>query len=71
MSDEVKAAFLAENPYAAEAERLLDEAVDKRSVHVLVRAEINATLAVAFEQRSTRYALDASLYNHSQQTRTA
>jgi hypothetical protein len=42
------------NPYAAEAERLLDRAIEKRSEHVLRRAETFANLAVAFEVRQTR-----------------
>lgn len=61
-------AFLNENPYAAEASRLLDEAIEKRSEHFIRRAETFATLALAFEQRSTRYALDEGLHNHAQRT---
>lgn len=54
-------AFLAENPYAAEADRLLERAIEKRSEHVLRRAETYATLAVAFEQRQTRFDLDRAI----------
>lgn len=61
-------AFLAENPWAAEADRLLRIAIEKRSEHVLRRAEINAHLAVAFEQRQTRFDLDVALANHAEQT---
>jgi hypothetical protein len=61
-------AFLIDNPYAAEAARLLETAIEKRSEHVLRRAEINATLAVAFEQRQTRFDLYVGLENHAQRT---
>jgi hypothetical protein len=61
-------AFLTENPYAAEAVRLLETAIEKRSEHVLRRAEINAHLAVAFEQRQTRFDLYVGLENHAQRT---
>jgi hypothetical protein len=62
------AAFIAENPYAAEADRLLQQAIEQRSEWILRRAETYATLAVAFEQRQTRFDLYVGLENHAQQT---
>jgi hypothetical protein len=56
-----KGAFLAENPYAAEADRLLETAIEKRSEHVLRRAETYATLAVAFETRQQRFDLEQTM----------
>lgn len=64
-------AFLLDNPFAAEASRLLETAIAKRSEHVLRRAETFATLAVAFEQRLTRFDLYTGLENHAQQTGAA
>lgn len=61
-------AFLADNPYAAEAVRLLARAIEKRSDHVLLRAETYATLAVAFEQRQARFDVETAIANHAQQT---
>lgn len=62
-------AFLAENPFAAAAEQKLREngarqqASEARRNHA-IEAEALATLAVAYEQRLTRFDLDATLNNH-------
>lgn len=61
-------AFIAENPYAAEAARLLEKAIEVRSEHVLRRAETFASLAIAYEQRQMRFDLGVELQNHAQQT---
>ncbi len=57
-------AFTDENPFAERAaadlawlDQLLEGPDDPRTPHVLARAQANATLAVAYEQRQTRFDL--------------
>jgi len=54
-------AFTDENPYAERAaadlawlDNLLGDVEDPRTPHVLARAQVNATMALAFEQHRTR-----------------
>jgi hypothetical protein len=72
-TDAMAKAFIDENPYAAIAQATVDQmqALDRTDPDLPVMAksaEIYATLAVAFEQRQTRFDLYTGLENHAQQT---
>jgi hypothetical protein len=67
-----EAAFLGENPWAAQAEACARQAGnltanDSAVPRLLATAQIAATLALAYEQRQTRFDIDAAIQNHAQQ----
>lgn len=63
--------FTDENPYAQRADYLLSLIPENQGtmlVELTAEAQANATLALAYEQRQTRFDLYVGLENHAQQT---
>jgi hypothetical protein len=71
--EQMTEAFTEENPWAKAAIADLSRANDydygtEKEVSFLASAQVNATLALAYEQRQTRYDLYVGIENHAQQT---
>lgn len=67
------AAFTDENPYAKSAEDAIARLgglspQDEARAELIAEGQALATLALAYEQRQTRYDLETAIANHAQQT---
>lgn len=65
--------FLAENPFAdaaVDCARKINDVGAREREKMLALAQVNATLAVAYEQRQSAHHLEAAIINHAQETRT-